>query len=42
MLFKKYSVSKKIPIVFDNGSNYDYDFIRKELAKEFKVPIYSF
>ena len=42
MLFKKYSVSKKIPIVFHNGSNYDYHFIRKELAKEFKVPIYSF
>ena len=37
-----YSVSKKIPIVFHNGSNYDYHFIRKELAKEFKVPIYSF
>ena len=27
---------KKIPIVFHNGSNYDYNFIIKELAEEFK------
>ena len=27
---------KKIPIVFHNGSNYDYHFIIKELAEEFK------
>ena len=27
---------KKIPIVFHNGSNYDYPFIIKELAEEFK------
>ena len=27
---------KKIPIVFYNGSSYDYHFIIKELAKEFK------
>ena len=26
----------KIPIVFHNGSNYDYHFIIKELAEEFK------
>ena len=32
----KYSVPKKIPIVFDNGSNYDYCFIMKELAEELK------
>ena len=32
----KYSVPKKIPRVFDNGSNYDYRFIMKELAEEFK------
>ena len=32
----KYSVPKKIPIVFYNGSNYDYLFIIKELAEEFK------
>ena len=29
----KYSVPKKIPIVFHNGSNYDYHFITIELAK---------
>ena len=27
---------KKIPIVFHNGSNYDYHFIIKEIAEEFK------
>ena len=27
---------RKIPIVFHNGSNYDYHFIIKELAEEFK------
>ena len=32
----KYSVTKKIPIVFHNGSNFDYHFIIKELAEEFK------
>ena len=32
----KYSVPKRIPIVFHNGSNYDYHFIIKELAEEFK------
>ena len=31
----KYSVPKKIPIVFQNGSNYDHHFIIKELAEEF-------
>ena len=31
----KYSVPKKIPIAFYNGSNYNYDFTIKELAKEF-------
>ena len=31
----KYSVPKKIPIVFHNGSNYDY-FIIKELGGELK------
>ena len=31
----KYSVPKNKFIVFDNGSNYDYHFIRKELAEEF-------
>ena len=32
----KYSVTKKFPIVFHNGSNYDYPFIIKELAEEVK------
>ena len=32
----KYSVPKRIPIVFQNGSNYDYHLIKKELAEEFK------
>ena len=31
----KYCVPKKIPLVFHNGSNYDYHFIIKELAEEF-------
>ena len=31
-----YSEPKKISIVFRNGSNYDYHFIIKELAEEFK------
>ena len=32
----KYNVPKNIPIVFHNASNYDYDFIIKELTEEFK------
>ena len=32
----KYSVPKNIPLVFHNGSNYDYHFIIKNLAEEFK------
>ena len=32
----KNSVPKKIPIVFHNGSNCDYDITIKELAEEFK------
>ena len=32
----KYKVSKEIPIVFHNGSIYDYHFIIKELVKEFE------
>ena len=31
----EYSVPKKIPIVFHDGSNYGYHFIIKELAEEF-------
>ena len=32
----KYRVSKNIPVVFHNGSSYDYHLIIKELAEEFK------
>ena len=32
----KYSVPKIIPIAFQNGSNYDYHLIIKELADEFE------
>ena len=35
----KYSVPKKVPIVFHNGSNYDYHFILKEFAEEFEKKI---
>ena len=31
-----YKISKIIPIVFHNGSRYDYHFIVNELAKEFE------
>ena len=31
----KYSVLKKISIVFHSGSNYNYHFITKELTEEF-------
>ena len=32
----RYKVPKEIPIVFHNGSTYDYHFIIKKLAKEFE------
>ena len=32
----RYKTPKKIPIVFHNGSTYDYHFIIKQLAIEFK------
>ena len=32
----RYKISKKIPIVFNNGSTYDYHFKIKQLAIEFK------
>ena len=32
----KYIVPKKISLVFQNGSSYDYHFIIKELAEKFK------
>ena len=31
----KFSVSSEIPVVFHNGSNYDFHFIIKKLANEF-------
>ena len=35
-MYLKYSVPKKIPIVFDDGYDYDYHFIVKRLAEYFK------
>ena len=32
----KYKTPKEIPVVFHNGSTYDYHFIIKQLAEEFK------
>ena len=32
----RYKVPKEIPVVLHNGSTYDYDFIIKELVKEFE------
>ena len=31
----RYKIPKEIPVVFHNGSTYDYHFIIKELIKEF-------
>ena len=36
---QNYNVPKEIPIVFHNGSTYDYHFIIKELAEKFKVQL---
>ena len=32
----RYKISKEIPVVFHNGSTYDYHFIVKNLAEEFE------
>ena len=32
----RFKVTKEIPVVFHNGSTYDYHFIIKELAEEFE------
>ena len=32
----RYKIPKEVPVVFHNGSNYDYHFIIKELGKEFE------
>ena len=32
----RYKIPKEIPVVFHNGSTYDYHFMIKELVKEFE------
>ena len=32
----RYKIPEEIPVVFHNGSTYDYHFIIKQLVKEFK------
>ena len=32
----RYKITKEIPVVFHNGSTYDYHFIIKQLAREFE------
>ena len=32
----KFNMSNEIPVVFDNGSNYEFQFIVRELAKGFE------
>ena len=32
----RYKIPKEIPVVFDNGSTYDYHFKIKELAEKFE------
>ena len=32
----RYKTPKQIPVVFHNGSTYDYHFIIKELVKQFE------
>ena len=32
----RFNVPQEIPVLFHNGSNYDYHFIIKKLANEFK------
>ena len=32
----RYKIQKEIPVIIHNGSRYDYHFIIKELAEEFK------
>ena len=37
LIVLRYKTSKEIPIVFHNGSIYDYHFIIEQLATEFKI-----
>ena len=37
-----YKIPKEIPVVFHNGSTYDYHFIIKQLAREFKGYFHCF
>ena len=32
----RYKIPKNIPVIFHNGSTYDYHFIKRELVKEFE------
>ena len=32
----KFNVSNEIPVIFHNGTNYDYHFVIKELANKFQ------
>ena len=35
----RYKIPNEIPVIFHNGSTYDYHFIIKELAEEFEGPL---
>ena len=34
--YLRYKIPKEVPVVFHNGSTYDYHFIIKELAEQFE------
>ena len=39
---RRYKIPKEIPVIFHNGSTYDYHFIIKDLAVEFEGPFECF